>query len=787
MAERLISAGVLTRENDQTFVPQGAIAAGAAVVGPTEKGTAYVPTVVTSYSDFERKFGGAADSYTSHTLRNYLQNAESALVTRVLGNGGWSFDGSSKKLAAIASGSTIVAVFHPSKNNSPDSLELGTSVSSSASKTDFKFVLSGSGVSEVAVTASLLKTDTNYLTKVLGSTADNSKTAADTYSATAFPYLNFANYQSSSMGASGIKIVTSVAATTFTSSYSEGYDAASTPWVVSQNSVDQNLVKFHHLSHGFATNRDIKVGITNLREPADIDGVAQYSIFDVVIRQYGDTDKNQVVLETFNNVTLNPASVDYIARRIGDQYIEWNATLGKLETKGNYANASNYIRVEADPLVEAGTLSANLSPRGFRAPSQTIAGFTGYNLPPVTYKTAQTVNGVASIKAYHGFDFSELDNHNYLNAVPENASTSSNGGFTLDTLTGNSSLGFGGLLSASVDLTGVTGPLPQQMAFVLPFQGGTDGMNPATVKRKGDYIASTNLFGFDLSSAAADGAVAYNKALNILNNPDEYDINMIVTPGVLYSLHPAVADRAITVAEERGDALYIMDLAKSTDSINTAVNTTDGIDSNYAATYFPWVKVLNPAVNRPEFMPPSVLVPGAIAASDRVAAEWFAPAGLNRGGLGDAIEAKIRLSQSERDQLYDASINPIATFPGTGVVIWGQKTLQAQSTALDRINVRRLLINLKKFISGVSRNLVFEQNTLVTRNRFLSAVNPYLEGVQQQQGLFAFRVVMDESNNTPDVIDRNQLIGEIYLQPTRTIEYIVLDFNITPTGATFGA
>lgn len=787
MAERLISAGVLTRENDQTFVPQGAIAAGAAVVGPTEKGTAYVPTVVTSYSDFERKFGGAADNYTSHTLRNYLQNAESALVTRVLGNGGWRFDGSSRNLAAIVTGSTIVTVFHPSKNNSPDSLELSNSVSSSASKTAFNFILSGSGISAVTVSSSLLKTDTNYLTKVLGSTADNSQTAADTYSATAFPYLNFANYQSSSMGSSGIEMVISDAATTFTSSYSEGYDAASTPWVVSQNSVDQNLVKFHHLSHGFATNRDIKVGVTNLREPADIDGVAQYSIFDVVVRQYGDTDKNQVVLETFNNVTLDPTSVDYIARRIGDRYIDWNATLGKLETKGNYNNASNYIRVEVDPLVEAGTLSANLSPRGFRAPTQTIAGFTGYNLPAVTYKTTQTVNGVASIKAYHGFDFSELDNHNYLNAVPESAAVASNGGFTLDTLTGNSSLGFGGSLSASVDLTGVSGPLPQQMAFILPFQGGTDGMNPATVKRKGDYISTTNLFGFDLSSATADGAVAYNKALNILNNPDEYDINMIATPGVLYSLHSAVSDKAITVAEERGDALYIMDLAKSTDSINTAVNTTSGLDSNYAATYFPWVKVLNPAINRPEFMPPSVLVPGAIAASDRVAAEWFAPAGLNRGGLGDAIEAKIRLSQSERDQLYDASINPIATFPGTGVVIWGQKTVQAQSTALDRINVRRLLINLKKFISGVSRNLVFEQNTQITRNRFLNAVNPYLEGVQQQQGLFAFRVVMDESNNTPDVIDRNQLIGEIYLQPTRTIEYIVLDFNITPTGATFGA
>jgi phage tail sheath protein FI len=262
---------------------------------------------------------------------------------------------------------------------------------------------------------------------------------------------------------------------------------------------------------------------------------------------------------------------------------------------------------------------------------------------------------------------------------------------------------------------------------------------------------------------------------------------MLVLPGVIKSLHSAVTDKATSVVEERGDVLYIMDLAASTATINSAVNETSGLDSNYAATYFPWVKVLNNAVNRPEFMPPSVLVPGAIAASDRIAAEWFAPAGLNRGGLGDALEAKIRLSQSERDQLYDARINPIATFPGTGVVIWGQKTLQARSTALDRINVRRLLINLKKYISGVSRNLVFEQNTQVTRNRFLNLVNPYLEGVQQQQGLFAFRVVMDETNNTPDVIDRNQLVGQIYLQPTRTIEYIVLDFNVTPTGATFGA
>ena len=228
-----------------------------------------------------------------------------------------------------------------------------------------------------------------------------------------------------------------------------------------------------------------------------------------------------------------------------------------------------------------------------------------------------------------------------------------------------------------------------------------------------------------------------------------------------------------------------MDLAQETATVSSAVNQADGLDTNYAAVYYPWVKVLDTSRNKPVFVPPSVVVPGAIAASDALQAEWFAPAGLNRGVLGNVLEARIRLNQAERDQLYEARVNPIATFPQTGVCIWGQKTLQERSTALDRINVRRLLITLKKFIASSSRYLVFEQNTQATRNRFLNIVNPYLESVQQRQGLFAFRVQMDESNNTPTVIDRNQLVGAIYLQPTRTAEFIVLDFNVMPTGATF--
>ena len=178
-------------------------------------------------------------------------------------------------------------------------------------------------------------------------------------------------------------------------------------------------------------------------------------------------------------------------------------------------------------------------------------------------------------------------------------------------------------------------------------------------------------------------------------------------------------------------------------------------------------------------------MPGVFAFNDASSEAWFAPAGLNRGGLSSVIRAERKLTNGNRDELYQANINPIATFPNTGVVVFGQKTLQKKASALDRVNVRRLLIALKGFISQIADNLVFEQNTISTRNNFLAQVNPYLESVQQRQGLYAFKVVMDDSNNTPDVIDRNQLIGQIYLQPTKTAEFIYLDFNVLPTGATF--
>ena len=515
--------------------------------------------------------------------------------------------------------------------------------------------------------------------------------------------------------------------------------------------------------------------------------------------------KIQLFFEQFNNCNLNPDSPRYISRVIGDRYPQYNDTLDKVELLGNYPNISKYVRVEVTQPVEGGSLSPKLSPKGFSAVTNPIpmASFEdnlapNLRFPSASYEEVQQTgtDNTYSIKGFLGWKFNDKDSDNENFILPISATTQEtnlSGDFNVEDFFGHASSSlWSGSLSQSIDSKGETGPAASQLKFSIPFQGGDDGIAPYQVKFTGaesslasSYTGGTNLYGFDLSATDKAGYKGYKKAIDILGNQDEYDINMLVLPGVIHSLHPLVTNKGIDVCEERGDAFYVMDLSQADASVNTAVSNADGLDTNYAAVYYPWVKVLDTAANKPVLVPPSVIVPGAIAASDRIGAEWFAPAGLNRGILGNVLEAKIRLTQAERDTLYDAKINPIATFPQTGVCIWGQKTLQERPTALDRINVRRLLITLKKFIASSSRYLVFEQNTIATRNRFLNIVNPYLESVQQRQGLFAFRVVMDESNNTPDVIDRNQLVGGIYLQPARTAEFIVLDFNILPTGATF--
>ncbi len=296
-----------------------------------------------------------------------------------------------------------------------------------------------------------------------------------------------------------------------------------------------------------------------------------------------------------------------------------------------------------------------------------------------------------------------------------------------------------------------------------------------------ENISQTNIQG--LTSAS------YVESIALLANQDAYNYNFITAPGLIgnTSYHFPVVQQLVTMVQNRGDAMAIVDVVGYNSNLIPVTTAANAWDTSYAATYWPWLKTIDPNIGQQVWTPASTMIPGVYAFNDNVAYPWFAPAGINRGLMTTVVQTEKILTQTNRDLLYQNNVNPIATFPGSGITVFGQKTLQKKKSALDRVNVRRLLIELKSYISQIGDTFVFEQNDAVTRNNFVAAVNPYLASVQQQQGLTAFRVVMDESNNPPSVVDQNQLVGQIYLQPTRTAEFIILDFNILPTGATFPA
>ena len=848
MAEQIISPGVFTRENDLSYLPQGIGQIGAAIIGPTVKGPAFVPTVVSSFGEYTKKFGDlSSETFVPQTVKEYLGAAGSVTVTRVLAGGGYKYEnGVNEFFCLIArSGSSspandakglILATVFPSKQTSKPDLKSSTlqglSNGFGTASGNFAVTLAGTAVATSNLSASINPASNAYIADQYGYNANTSKTGVILYSGSAgFMYNNFEDLQTSLLNVAGTGQSTSSSLQAYPSasgfgflgsgSYiqlatqskdlafngnigqTEGYSYASTPWIQSQlqNGNGKDLFRLHTIAHGTSCNHDYKLSISNLKEPADIDGKKQYSTFTVTLRKFSDVDGSIKPIETYSNVNLDPDSPNFISRKVGDKYPQYNDTLDKVEVLGFYSNISDYCRIEVAESVTAKAYTPKLSPKGFRSlynPIATASLAINCEFPSASYEATQVIGTSYSSKGYLGwkFDDKSTDNANWIRPLPSTLENNVIGAFNVENHHGHKSSSlWTGSLSQSLSQDGSTGPTSNQLKFSVPFQGGEDGIRPDIVKFTGSetelapsYTNGTNLYGFDISGPTKPGYVGYKKAIDIISNQDEYDINMVAVPGIIHGLHPLVTNYTIEMAEDRGDCFFVMDLAQVDASVNSAVSTVSGLDTNYAAVYYPWVKVLDTAANKPILVPPSVIVPGAIAASDAISAEWFAPAGLNRGILGSVMEAKIRLNQAERDKLYDNKINPIATFPGIGnPCIWGQKTLQSRSTALDRINVRRLLIALKKFIASSSKYLVFEQNTTATRNRFLNIVNPYLESVQQRQGLFAFRVQMDESNNTPDVVDRNQLVGGIFLQPTKTAEYIILDFNILPTGATFPA
>ena len=579
MAERIVSPGVFTREVDQSFLPAGLAAIGAAVIGPTAKGPAGIPTVVTSYSDYLQKFGGTITSgsgavqgsykyLTNYMAQEYLKYADTLTVVRILAG--------------------------------------------------------GYGPASAAVTCS-------------------------------------------------------------------GVNANAFSLYTLSDGADQNS------SGSEGSNNTLTAGtVNNLRW--EITGVNNTKgTFTLLIRRGDDTGKRKIILEQYNNLTLDPNSNNYIAKVIGDQVYtmrDSGTTDPFLQLSGSYANRSNFVRVEV---------------------SRTT--------------------------------------YNYLDAngnIRDNA------------------------LSAS---------LPAAVSGT--FSGGSDG-NVVHPIQFYDEITNTNTQGFNLGQPAS-GSTSYTDAIFLLKNQDEYDINLLALPGLVdnFSNHSAILTTALTAMEDRSDAFLLIDPVEYGASIGQATAKAESRDTNYAATYWPWVKIPDVDLGRNVWVPASTLIPSVYAFNDRVAAPWYAPAGLNRGALDIAVQTERKLTQSNRDTLYESAVNPIATFPNAGVVVYGQKTLQKKSSALDRVNVRRLLIAAKKFVASATKYLVFENNTAATRNRFLSIVNPYFESVQQRQGLYAFKVVMDDTNNTPDVIDRNEMRGAIYLQPAKTAEFIIIDFNILPTGASF--
>ena len=813
MAERIVSPGVFTREKDLSFLPEGIGEIGAALIGPTDMGPAFVPTAIRNLGEFEKIFGKEnQDFYVPFTAKQYLKSAGTVTIVRVLHLGGYANDSVVLTISG-SQGHKVAAVLKPSRGaTDPDAVDLTGTTSASLSVpggTKDSFVLNvdaNNAGSTSAFTLSFDSSSANYITKVFSENAQDTKQPLYVYS-------NFQNTTNAASAADIVKIAATGSTVQEDEAFNFDFKVAHTPAIQSQlvNGARTSLFRVATLAHGTNQNTKYRIGVSNVKRAVDVAG-SDYGSFDlqVIVNNPGQNDDG-IVLENFSNLNLDPDSDNYVVRRVGDRFITIDSN-GKLTTNGDYPNESSYIRItgptitsvstEASSLRDLEAIPEELVPMGFGAvlqPNliQTVsASYSGSHsdasMPSASYVGTTSGTGQKNSRGtydqnvYYGFDFASVDSKQYLAPLPTGAVVGNNITMSLEDAFGNDDASTLGATYASGTQNLALGVADhRQLKFAVPFQGGFDGSDPALENKKGTDITSTNTQGFDLSSASASGSVAYKRAINAVSNPDEFDINLLAIPGAIHQLHSSVTNHAIDKIEDRADCFFILDGSQYGRTIQGAIDDVKTLDSNYVATYYPWVKILDENKNKPTWVPPSVVLPGVYSNNDRIGQEWFAPAGLNRGGLTEVLEAQTRLTNLERDDLYENRINPIATFPGQGVVVFGQKTLQGKPSALDRVNVRRLLINLRKFIASSSRFLVFEQNTAALRNRFLNIVNPYMEQVQANAGLSAFRIVMDDSNNTPDVVDRNQLVGQIFIQPTKTAEFIVLDFVVQPSGAAF--
>jgi phage tail sheath protein FI len=777
MAETLLSPGVLARENDQSQVTSQPISVGAAVVGPTTKGPVEIPTVVTSYSQFKAIFGGAVESgsnsynyMTGISAYNYFQNGgESLLVSRV------------------TSGSFSPAESTRINTNLTDGLLL-TSANALLGSINSGFDIATTSSSPLVTTADALLASINPGFNI-SSSAGNGPTGSITgigltgsiSGVDAIATFNF----STSESVSGITVTTA----------GTGFDVGETITIPSAS--------FPGALPG-GTDMVITLvadDLSNVSKPANQTGIGLTGSL---------SGSGAVASVTFNsdtsvaNITVTSAGTGYVANEtITIPSSSLGATTGGGTDMIITLNSADLLYQD---LFDLETLSEGEIMNNAGG-TETGGALPSGSIDNIRWEIASvnTSSGLFSLFVRRGDDnnrekvvletWSNLSldpkSENYIEKVIGNSTKvilNDNGTYYVEeqgTYANKSRyIRVKDVHYKTPDYFDNNGNVKSQYTSSMP-QLGSGSFENAT----GTHFNPSQAANFykDVNSTDIQGLTAtdYDIALKLLANKDDYRYNVITTPGLTSQNASSTVTTMVNNSVNRGDSIAVVDLVDYQANIGTVTTQAAGFDSSYGAAYWPWVQVIDPETGQQVWVPASTVIPGVYAYTDRSSDAWFAPAGLTRGALGNVIRAERKLPSTSRDTLYEANVNPIATFPQSGVVVFGQKTLQKRATALDRINVRRLLIQLKSYISQIADNLVFEQNTTQTRNSFLSQVNPYLESVQQRQGLYAFKVVMDESNNGPDVVDRNELVGQIFLQPTKTAEFILLDFNVTSTGASF--
>jgi len=815
MAEVFVSPGVYTQEIDDTFVPAGAGTIGAALIGRTVSGPAFRPIRVNNFSEFRNTFGGADPTkYMPYAAKSYLRNGAPLTVVRVLGKGTANagqvgviafpdegLDGQTSS-AVLSASNTVYATIRRRANGIGD-------ISMSGSHGSFG-LSAGSG--EYVLGLSLVPSDPAYIEKVLGTDpiqSHNGDQFTGFYVDSVYSYSTPPDGGSiSGRGATGVAVAGNWnSCSALADSFEEvvgGFAGAATPWIVSQNfgGTTHNLFKLTSLSDGNNTNNQYKIAISHvdLRTSA-----SSYPAFTIAVRMANDTDENPIVLETFTDVNLDPNNKSYIARAIGDRTTSFDLTQDPPEVlyNGDYPNKSQYVKIT---MAESGPESAR--PAGFKGVSTNMyAGLTGsqsISAAALPLKSNQlNSNNSVDGRIFVGInDMARKSIGDRLKRTVTSASgtTSADHGILVFATTGDvgtagaspfSRTGAG--MSAATTITNYFTIIDQfgsnsgnfsstnKVRFTVPMFGGWDGFDPRKNQLETEQSTGTDTLSGD-----------FNTAIKILANPDEVDFNLIAMPGITSSAGGSLTQRLLDMCSTRADAFGIIDIADTTAtgaglalSVVNAQTEASKYTSNYGATYYPWVRINDIDNDKLVWVPPSVAVMGAYAFNDRVAQPWFAPAGFNRGGLDEVLEVRRRLTQGQRDDLYTNNVNPIATFPGQGIVVFGQKTLQVKQSVLDRINVRRMMIEVRKTIAGFSRLFIFEPNSVATRERLLTQVNDYLSSVQAANGVNEFRAVLDETTTTPDLIDRNIIKGKIFLKPTTAAEIVIFDFTVTPNGAAF--